>query len=172
MAMSLGYSGPQAIKTMKRLHAQLLACTGLIYIYYSLSRLYVQLACAGSMKCVCALMFGLKAKVHKKRKVDGVPPEPADPPPWMKKDETHLQEQLVNALLSHAAKEEEDEWMAAGSTDGGWWVDGIWWEKDKWDEKLWWRFNPKGPWAGWSRFKDQRVPWQTIDLCVLYVLFE
>ena len=59
-----------------------------------------------------------------------MPPEPADPPPWMKKDETHLQEQLVNALLSHAAKEEEDEWMAAGSTDGGWWVDGIWWEKD------------------------------------------
>ena len=32
MAMSLGYSGPQAIKTMKHLHAQLLACTGLIYI--------------------------------------------------------------------------------------------------------------------------------------------
>jgi len=46
---------------------------------------------------------------------------PADPPPWMKKDETHLQEQLVNALLSHAAKERMSGWLQAQlMEDGGW----------------------------------------------------
>ena len=105
-------------------------------------------------------MFGLKAKECKKRKLEpacGVPAEAVGPPPWMKDEQqTHMKDALVNALLNHAAKddevktEEKSEAMAAGSTDD---TTG----------------RTHGPFAGWSRFRDQRVTWQTIDLCVLFV---